>query len=95
MKPKQLDMFSDVTDFGKPIDRPKKGRWYVITRKWNTEALYRDDMGRYFWDEYEPLDRAPELFTSPVVARNVGQTFDSLSTVRMWPYGVPKAGRSK
>lgn len=92
---KQLDMFPDGTDFGQRKEREPRGRWYVVTRKWNTEALYRDDQGRYYWDEYDPIERVPELFTSPRVARNVGDTLDHLSAVRVWPYGVPRAGRSK
>lgn len=89
---KQLGMFSDDTDYGAPKEKQVKGRWYVVTRHWNAEALYLID-GRHEWREYDPLTSVPHSFTSARLARNVALNFTGASVVQ-WPYGVLRPGRS-
>lgn len=91
---KQLDMFDGITDFGKPREKQSRGRWYVITRYRNSEALYMIE-GRYEWREYDPLTSVPHAFTSPIKARRLINDMGFRAEVRMWPYGVLKPGRGQ
>ena len=93
MHPDQIDMFANVNDFGVMPEKQTKGRWYVVTRKWNSEALYMIN-GRHEWREYDPITSVPHSFTSVMVARNVASNFSG-GSVRVWPYGVLRPGRGK
>lgn len=90
---KQMNMFPEDTDYGKGPEKAPKGRWYVITRRRNTEALYLIE-GNYEWREYDPLTSVPHAFTNATNARRVIIALGLTADVRQWPYGVLRPGRT-